>query len=759
MTATAIQGPSYRISVLTPALLRLQWSPSGVFDDRPTQVVVDRAFAEVPVRVVEGERSVDLYTAALQLTYDRGPFSPQGLRVALSGGISTFHSVWRFGDPPDTLDGTVRTLDGADGRIPLERGILSRNGIAILDDSASLAMDDRGVPQPREPGLIDLYVFGYGRDYRAALRDYYRLTGRTPLIPRWALGNWWSRYHRYSDDEYRELIGEFARRRIPFSVAVLDMDWHWVDVPARFGSGWTGYSWNTDLFPDPPGFLAWLHDQGLRVTLNDHPADGVRAFETAYPSMARARGVDPASELPIDFDATDPGYLDDLFRCVLRPLEDEGVDFWWIDWQQGTNSRVPGLDPQWVLNDVHFRKAAEAGRRPMIFSRYAGPGSHRYPVGFSGDTIVSWASLAFQPEFTATAANIGYGWWSHDIGGHMFGIRDDELACRWVQLGVFSPINRLHATSNPFAGKEPWRYRPEVADLMAECLRLRHRLVPYLYSMAARATTEGLPLVAPLYHEHPWREPAYRHPNEFLFGTELLVAPVTTPRGARSLVAATPVWLPDGVWFDFFSGRRYAGGREFTAYRELDGMPVFAKAGAIVPLLGDEFPGNGTELPTSIEVRCFAGCDGEFVLIEDDGAPEAVMRWARTPIVFDWASRSVSIGPVQGDSGVVPAHRTWTVVLVGASGEPLAVELPDVPVTEAAVARWDPDVTVGLAANDVLAPVFSYLDRSQIEFEVKTRIYETVRDASSVSAAIAGLLALDVDDDVRGCVVEMLTAS
>src|SRR5690606_32311887 len=219
--------------------------------------------------------------------------------------------------------------------------------------------------------------------FRGALRDFHALTGPVPLLPRYALGNWWSRYHPYSADEYLELLDRFEAERMPFSVAVLDMDWHVTDPDPRFGSGWTGYTWDRELFPDPAGFLTALHERGLRVTLNDHPADGVRAHEEAYPRMARALGVDPDTEVPLSFDVTDPTWLRTFFDSVAHPMEEEGVDFWWIDWQSGPYSRTPGLDPLWALNEVHFSELASTGRRPLIFSRYAGPGSHRTPLGFS----------------------------------------------------------------------------------------------------------------------------------------------------------------------------------------------------------------------------------------------------------------------------------------------------------------------------------------------------------------------------------------
>ncbi len=339
---TTVTGDTYRIIVLTPHLVRLEQSPDGRFEDRPTQVVLHRDLGEVQTEVTRTTQGVEVVTDGFHLSYDEGPFSPEGLSLQVRGGVSSYHSVWRFAEPFETLGGTARTLDKADGEIPLEPGVLSRNGFAVLDDSRSLVQGEDGL-EPRPAGAIDLYVFAHGRDYRAALRDYYALTGPTPLVPRYALGNWWSRYHRYSDDEYRRLVERFASERLPFSVAVLDMDWHITDPDPRFGSGWTGYTVDRELFPDPAGFLDWLHDRGMRVTLNDHPADGVRAFEEAYPRMARSLGVDPATEAPLSFDVTDERYLAAFFEHVAHPLERLGVDFWWIDWQSGPYSRLPGL--------------------------------------------------------------------------------------------------------------------------------------------------------------------------------------------------------------------------------------------------------------------------------------------------------------------------------------------------------------------------------------------------------------------------------
>lgn len=595
-----------RVSVLTERLLRLECDESRVFEDRPSQFALDRHFPEPCC-------SAKLRGGSLELR-------SEGCRVIIGGGLEleTFTDglSWRSGQELHYLGGTARTLDNADGAIELEPGIFSREGVGLLSDDSLLFGAD-GELQPRRPGTRDLYLFLYGRQFERGLRDFYRLSGRPPLLPRFALGNWWSRFWPYTTEEYLELMERFDAEGTPFSVAVLDMDWHLTRVPEGY-SGWTGYTWNRELIPEPDKLLSRLHGQGLRTALNLHPAEGVQPFEERYDEVAEFMGVTGGETIP--FDLNDRRFRHAYFELLLHPLEDMGVDFWWIDWQQGTRSTVEGLDPLWLLNHWHFLDAARMGRRPLILSRYAGPGSHRYPVGFSGDTIASWASLDFQPRFTAAAADIGFGWWSHDIGGHMGdGLRDEELACRWLQFGVFSPICRLHSTCSPDAGKEPWRYSPEIAEIMRRFLALRHRLLPYLHSMNWRSHLEGIPLVRPLYHAWPDSPEAYEYPNVYEFGSQLIVAPVTAPGAGEERAAEVRLWLPDGLWYDFFTDEVYEGGRRLTLRCPLERIPVFVRSGGIVPM---QEPDCTEDLPERVTLHVWPGqgrfrlCEGEDLCLE-----------------------------------------------------------------------------------------------------------------------------------------------
>ncbi|WP_433303949.1 TIM-barrel domain-containing protein [Actinoplanes sp. CA-030573] len=745
--ASTVQGDRYRITVLTEGLVRLEYSEDGVFEDRASTFAVNRHLPVPEFRVLDAGGHLEVVTSRFRLTYDRGPFTTSGLSLAVGGGVSSYHSVWRYEQAPEDLGGTARTLDNADGAVPLEPGVVSRTGFAVIDDSGSFLFDGDGWVSADNVDRTDLYVFAYGHDYTEALRALYAVSGPQPLVPRWALGNWWSRYHRYSAESYLALLDRFRADGIPFSVGVIDMDWHLVDVDPGHGSGWTGYTWNRELFPAPATFLKQVHERGLRVTLNVHPADGVRSFEDAYPAMAAALGRDPSSGEPIAFDVTDRAFLTAYLEVLHRGLEADGVDFWWLDWQSGPHSRITGIDPLWMLNHFHYLDNGE-----ITFSRYAGPGSHRYPVGFSGDAVISWASLAFQPYFTATAANIGYGWWSHDIGGHFFGVRDDELATRWVQFGVFSPIMRLHAGSNRFIDKDPASFPAPVRDVMTAFLRLRHRLVPYLDAMNNRS---DLPLVLPMYYREPEENQAYGVPDQYQFGSELVVAAITAPASPRTGLGRVRAWLPDGVWADVLTDLVYDGGRTLYLHRDLTTIPVLGAAGAIVPLDGAAVPGNDPVDPAHLEVLVVVGADGSFELgsaslsfDQERGELVASSRIARTFTVTFVALTGVDpIASVDGAVVGAEVHRAATRTSITVPGVPAAATLR---------------VAVGarprLRANDVDALLFRLLDRAPIEYEIKSRVLEIATAARPLAVRLSHLQALDLDAELFTALGEILLA-
>lgn len=615
-----------RFTVLTERLVRLEWAPGQQFEDRGSYAFPVRRGPVPTFTVHEQGETTMVDTGALLLRYrpDGQPFSADNLSIEVRAVPET---VWTPGQRDRlNLGGARRTVDNCRGGASLEPGLVSRSGWAVHDDWPSMLFDDAGwaVSRP-ELDHRDLYFFGYGHDYPAAVQDYTRFGGSVPLVPRWMLGSWWSRYWAYRDQDLRALVEEFSARGLPLDVLVIDMDWHLTD-------SWTGYTWNRELFADPAGFLRWLHERGLHDTLNLHPALGVQPFEAAYPDFAQAMQVTDGSAVPFHVD--DPEFMRNYFELLHHPLEDEGVDFWWIDWQQGRTFEGSRVDPLPWLNHLHFTDLGRhPGTRPITFSRWGGLGSHRYPIGFSGDSFARWAALQFQPRYTAAGANVGYGWWSHDIGGHV-GPDDPELYVRWVQFGAYSPILRLHSNQDPLSDRRPWAFGEEVLQAARSAFEQRYQLMPYLYTAARTAADTGLAPIRPLSWLDPSADSAYASRFSYLLGADLLVAPVLTPASAETGLAEVDVWLPAGEWLERTTLERFTGPTWVRQFADLERIPQFVRLGTVLPLADVALTTSAQ--PDRLTLSVFGGADGSTRVYSDDGSSLAFERGE-----YSWTTASV----------------------------------------------------------------------------------------------------------------------
>lgn len=686
-----------RFTVLTAQLIRMEWAADGRFEDHASLVFINR---RLPVprfekTVSDEKNSLTIKTSALTLVYtpkpDKGPdagrFTPETLLINLDTGDKI--SIWRPGlVDSENLMGTTRTLDGALGektKEPIEQGLVSRGGWAVVDDSTRPLFDSadfsfkEGEKSPwpwvmeRPAGdRQDLYFFGYGHDFRRALGDYVRVAGRIPLPPRFAFGAWWSRYWAYSDQEIEEIVRGFHENDVPLDVFVIDMDWHPIfggnfrqmDASGH-PKGWTGYSWNRLLFPDPDQFLAKLHADDLKTSLNLHPASGIQPWEDRYPEMARAMGIDPASKEYVPFDITNKRFAENYFNIILHPLEKEGIDFWWLDWQQEPTTKMPGVNPTWWLNYVHFTDQQREGRRPLLFHRWGGLGNHRYQIGFSGDTISVWPSLAFQPWFTATAANVGYAYWSHDIGGHMPGTVDPELFTRWVEFGAFSPILRTHTTKNPDSERRIWAYPEPYSSILRSTFQLRYALQPYIYTEARRTYDTGVAFLRPLYYDWASDAHSYDSKDEYSFGNQMIVAPVVTPVDKVSGLASEDVWLPSGAWFEWPTGKFFEGKKTYHRSFSIEQTPVYVKAGAIIPMQPPmRYTGEKPVDPLIVNVWPLgSGTSSSYSVYEDSGAGTEYQRgvFTNTPIKATQSHDTlrVEIEPVEGSFPGMLRNRSY----------------------------------------------------------------------------------------------------
>ena len=358
------------------------------------------------------------------------------------------------------------------------------------------------------------------------------------------------------------------------------------------------------------------------------------------------------------------------------------------------------------------------------------------------------------------------------------------MALRWLQFGVFSPIMRLHSTNNRFNSKEPWRYGPEIAAAMGAFLRLRHRLIPYTYTMNRRAALESVPLCEPMYYRDPDQWEAYRVPNQYRFGSELLVCPITRPADRATGLGSVTAWLPQGRWVDFFTGLVYEGGRKLALHRPREVFPVLAKAGAIVPLDGRE-TGNDTGNPPVLELNVFAGADGSFSLWEDDGVGDGrdPARWAETVLTFTWGETArLTIAPARGNTAALPQNRSYRLRLVGmgsdcvlsaqADGAPLELQAVrydagtaawtcTLPAADPAAALTVTAAHAALADNDVCGRAFALLDRAEIAFDTKSAVMDRIEELNSgrSAASILGeLLTMDLPGNLLPALSELLTA-
>ncbi len=694
-----------RIQFITSRLIRFEWSENGVFEDRQTLAVVNRDAGPVPFHV-QGEGDVWLLRSdnvCVRLLANTERLS--GANLSVDFKLNGERITWNPDQEDDeNLGGTIRTLDGINGNkqrietsiatphgldneiaimkeVDLGKGFVSRSGWSLIDDSKTIAIDQIGDQKwiaPRSPGRHqDLYLLAYGHEYKDALADAARVFGAQPLPPRYTLGYWWSRYWAYSDEEIENLVRNFEAMNTPLDVVVLDMDWHL--------EGWTGYTWDRRYFPDPDEHLDWLRRQGLKVTLNLHPADGVGKHEEPFEDMAAALGLDCATTERIPFRITDPTYMKYYFEILHQPEEKRGVDFWWMDWQQGESTEMPGLDTLPWLNQLHWENLEDRpdreGKRALIFSRFGGYGAGRYAIGFSGDTFSNWESLAFQPRFTATASNVLYGHWSHDIGGHMPGEIEPELYTRWMQFGMFSPILRTHTSKNMKAERRVWEYPAPYSDIMMSTIRHRYELVPYIYSENRKAHDSGISLCRPMYYEHPESEEAYAHADQYMFGDGMLVAPVVTPVDKACEMAEVTVWLPEGEWFDTARGMREQGGQTIARHYLIDEIPVFVRPGTVIA---------GQVCPKRLNDACYknlvmsiyGGEAGEYLLYEDDGLSTDYLedRYAsiRMSHRVEGDTRIVEVKKETGHFKGFENERSLEVRLEG-SAPPLSVRLANDP--------------------------------------------------------------------------------
>ena len=678
------KGQFYRITVLSDCLVRLEYDEGGMFEDRPTELAKFRNFPVPDFKVKENETTLEISTKYFVLQYQKDKpfagsmFAPDAyLKVAL---VKSDKAWYYSHDEARNFKGFVNTIDLREPYMtPAEKaienkdvkkkakkvlkikdslkGLYSTDGFVALDDSDSLIIDEQGFLVKEERKRIDIYLFMYKRDFGVCLKDYFTLTGYPPLIPRYALGIWWNKTKEYKMQDIVELTKDFNKYEIPLSLLLLGEHWHIKDINNK-SLYKSGFTFNPECFTKAEELTTYLHDRGIRLGVNIDPAEGIHTHEKNYDELAANLGY--KEKQIIIYNIYDKNFIANYLTTLITPLYNTGVDLFWIDYYPKDKKKLNATN-YYQFNDFKKMKS----KRPFIMSRISDKAPHNYGVLYSGESFVSWETLAKIPQYNILGSNLGLSWWSHDIGGYKNGVEDKELYLRYIQLGVFSPILRLSSETGHYYKRKPWKWDLNTYSVARDYLRFRHRLIPYLYGEAYKYHKSGLPLIQPLYYAIPEIYDEKEFQNEYFFGTELLVAPITKPADEVMQRSVERVYLPAGTWYDFKTGKKFIGDKRYYMFYKQEDYPVFAKSGSIIILADLEQNINVTNPPKSMEIHVFPGKNNIYNLYEDDGTTTMYKDGYYIVTKFDYNylqnAYNLIIRPFEGKSKIIPDTRNYKI--------------------------------------------------------------------------------------------------
>ncbi|MFA0960987.1 TIM-barrel domain-containing protein [Roseivirga sp. BDSF3-8] len=611
---------------LSPYLVRIVREPGQA---TPSRVNLS-SFEEMPTEMIMEEGKLEIATKNLFLTYDSEASD-------FFRGIQAYFRIngrnWKISDlrEKDTqnLGGVIEDLDrvgghirydkdnGTEYKVEVPEGLLSRRGwTALFVDEDGLLKQFSGNDVPSEK-VNEIYLFLYGQNYAEALRCFFKLTGDIPMVPAYTLGAWYSRYMPYKEKDYHTIAARFKKEKLPLDVLICDMNWH--------PDGWAGLRYDKNNFPDMARFLKWIHESGMRIGFNHHPGE-IAIQDPRAKEFCDKVGLDfekdqaprteyfREGEVTIPFDLTDDHTFSIYWNMFLRPLLQDGVDFHWID----GDVELQELEKYYKLT------GREQNTRPVVLCRQIAGSFHHHtlPLAFSGDTYIEWESMAFTLEILLAGQNNGIHW-SHDIGGFRDGNPSGEMYARWLQLGALSPVFRLHGGNNDgeLFERLPWAHGDRVLESSRTAFQLRYALLPYLYTLFRDFSITGEPVCRGMYFQYPDHEEAYDH-SQYMVGDRMLVAPILSPAlDGEKGKASRMVWIPDGAWYDYFTGRKTEGPAQVRVDKTLNEWPVFVKEGSVIPMR--PYMNNTTEeKKDKLQVELWPS-DGEtessFTLYEDDG--------------------------------------------------------------------------------------------------------------------------------------------
>ncbi len=647
------KGQKYRITILSDVLIRLEYSETGKFNDYPTIQVINRNFENEPKFVVkQDEKFLNIQNDYFILEYSKEkPFEASklvpdsNLRVSL---INT-DKVWYFNHPEvRNFKGAAYSFDMDKNGFKVEKGLYSTDGFATINDTGNPVFVSDGSVKKNPSDGVDIYLFIYRKDFGKALRSYFELTGYPSLPPRYALGVWWNKNEEYDEKDVYEIMNNFKKSEIPLSSILLGKSWN--------KEGIKSYEFDKEKFPTIDDLVKEMHNRKVYLGVGINTENGFTETDSFY---KKAQEI-TASTGKIPLNVYNTELLNEFYNMVIDPLLDLGVDYFWLN-----DNKKDKISAFMLTHYTFLNYSRKETRRGLVMTRNSLIASHRYPVMYSGNTKVSWKTLRYLPFYNSMSANIGLSWWSHDIGGYEDGIEDKELYTRYVQLGVYSPVFRFASKAGHYYKREPWKWDNNTKTIVRDYTRMRHKLIPYIYTEAYKYSKLGSPLIQPIYYKNPeiYDEPLYK--NEYYFGTELLVAPITIPKDVIMNRVVHKIFLPEGIWYDIKTGKKFPGGRYVTFYRDED-YPVYARSGAILPIavLDDENI-NDVHPPKKLEIQVFPGCSNSYNLYEDDGVSNLYKEgfYIITNIDYNYRRNNYTliIRPIDGKSNIIPEKRDYRI--------------------------------------------------------------------------------------------------
>ena len=514
------------------------------------------------------------------------------------------------------------------------------------------------------------YVVFYGPSADDVIASYRNLSGNAPMFPKWAYGFWQCRERYMSGTHLVETVKEFRKRNLPVDVIV--QDWQY------WGSrGWGVPQFDEKNYPNPAGFIKELHD--LNAHFNISIWSNPDKNSTIGKEFVLKNRFIPDTKWLDYFNAET---RKEYWNTLKVNMFDNGVDSWWMDAVEPENDALKGTETHMGLGDFYRltyplmvsqavsegQRETSSDKRVCILTRSAFPGQQRYGIiNWSGDIGGTWEVFRIQIVAGLNYTITGFPYWTTDIGGFFRPGRSQytdekyhELLTRWYQWGTFNPIFRMHGYMTE---TEPWKYGQKVENNMRKMLNLRYQLLPYIYSEAWQITKNGSTIMRPLVMDFNGDTAAVNSKFQYMFGKSLLVAPVT-----EANVNQWNVYLPiDADWFDFWTGKHFAGGQTIKTDAPLDKIPLFVKAGSVVPM--GKVIQSSAEKSDTLEIRIYEGADARFELYEDEGDNYNYEKGLYSTITFRWDDKAqkLTISDRKGSFPGMLKNRSFTIVKISSA--------------------------------------------------------------------------------------------